>query len=94
MSIFQPANDARNGELSAREREVLVLIARGATNREIAATLHLSPHTVKGHASSLYRKLDAKNRAEAVQRAQRFGLEANPTDGSNPRQTGGIRHRR
>jgi DNA-binding NarL/FixJ family response regulator len=60
--------------LTGREREVLERIAGGATNREIAASLHLSPHTVKEHTSALYRKLDVRNRAEAVQRAQRLGL--------------------
>ncbi len=62
--------------LSTREREVLSLVATGATNREIAATLHLSPHTVKEHTSSLYRKLSVRNRAEAVHRAERLGLTA------------------
>ena len=51
-------------------------LASGATNREIAAHMHLSPHTVKEHVSSLYRKLGARNRAGAVQRAQRLGLLA------------------
>jgi len=60
--------------LSDRELEVLQLIATGATNREIAAELNLSPHTVKEHTSAVYRKLDVRNRAEAVQRAQRLGL--------------------
>ena len=60
--------------LTSREREVLASVARGATNREIAAELHLSPHTVKEHTSALYKKLDVRNRAEAVQRAQRLGL--------------------
>jgi two-component system response regulator DesR len=60
--------------LSDREREILLLIADGATNREIAAVLFLSPHTVKEHTSTLYRKLGARNRADAVQRAQRLGL--------------------
>ena len=49
----------------------------GATEeeaREIAERLFLSPHTVKEHTSSLYRKLGARNRAEAVQKAQRIGL--------------------
>ena len=49
-------------------------MASGATNREIAGSLHLSPHTVKEHTSSLFRKLDVRNRTEAVQRAQRVGL--------------------
>jgi DNA-binding NarL/FixJ family response regulator len=60
--------------LTEREGEILALIAGGATNREIAAALFLSPHTVKEHTSTLYRKLGARNRAEAVQRAQRLGL--------------------
>ena len=50
------------------------LIASGATNKEIAEQLYLSPHTVKEHTSALYRKLEARNRAEAVQRAERLGL--------------------
>ena len=76
MTVFQPQVDdaAAAGSLSAREREVLDLIARGATNREIAAALHLSPHTIHEHTSSLYRKLGARNRADAVQRAHRLGL--------------------
>lgn len=62
--------------LSAREREVLRLIAGGATNREIAAALQLSPHTVKQHASTTFRKLRARNRADAVRRGQQLGLLA------------------
>jgi two-component system response regulator DesR len=74
MTVFQPQVDTDAPPLSSREREVLDLIANGSTNREIAAALHLSPHTIKEHTSSLYRKLGARNRAEAVQRAQRLGL--------------------
>lgn len=62
--------------LSDREREVLGLMAAGSTNPEIAAALHLSPHTIKEHTSSLYRKLEVRNRTEAVQKAQRLGLLA------------------
>jgi two-component system response regulator DesR len=62
--------------LTEREREVLALIAEGATNAEIAKRLFLSPHTIKEHTSALYRKLGARNRAEAVQLAQRIGLLA------------------
>ena len=73
-TVFPPTDASPAPRLTQREQEVLDLIARGATNREIAATLFLSPHTVKEHSSSLYRKLDARNRAEAVVRAQRLGL--------------------
>ncbi len=76
MSIFEPGGEEPPAGLSAREREVMSLIATGATNGEIAARLFLSPHTVKEHTSSLYRKLGVRNRAEAVQRAQRLGLTA------------------
>jgi DNA-binding NarL/FixJ family response regulator len=75
-SVFQPGEGELPGGLSAREREVLTLIATGATNAEIAQRLFLSPHTVKEHTSALYRKLGARNRAEAVQLGQRIGLTA------------------
>jgi two-component system response regulator DesR len=53
---------------------VLELLATGATNREIAAQLHLGPDSVKKHAAALYRKLGVRNRTEAVQQAlQIFG---------------------
>jgi two-component system response regulator DesR len=74
MTMFSPTSEQPAPLLSEREREVLDLIAAGSTNREIATTLFLSPHTVKEHTSALYRKLQARNRAEAVQRAQRIGL--------------------
>jgi DNA-binding NarL/FixJ family response regulator len=62
--------------LSARQQEVLQLIAEGATNEEIAGRLYLSRHTVKQHTSALYRKLNARNRIHAVQTARRQGLLA------------------
>jgi DNA-binding NarL/FixJ family response regulator len=76
MTVFKPHEAPSGPPLSDREREVLDLIASGATNREIAGQLYLSPHTVKEHTSSLYRKLAVRNRAEAVQKAQRLGLLA------------------
>jgi two-component system response regulator DesR len=74
MTVFAPQDDRPTTELSSREHEVLDLIAEGSTNKEIAERLFLSPHTVKEHTSTLYRKLGVRNRAEAVQRAQRLGL--------------------
>jgi DNA-binding NarL/FixJ family response regulator len=76
MTMFAPKSDQPEPLLTEREREVLELIAAGSTNKEIAEELFLSPHTVKEHTSALYRKLRARNRAEAVQRAQRIGLLA------------------
>ena len=74
MTMFAAKADQPAPLLSPRERDVLALIAGGSTNREIAEDLYLSPHTVKEHTSALYRKLQARNRAEAVRRAQRIGL--------------------
>ena len=68
------AGDAVGERLTTREREVLELLADGATNREIAGRLVLSPHTVKEHTSALYRKLGVRNRAEAARRAHELGL--------------------
>ena len=76
MTTFAPKADQPEPMLTERERNVLDLIAAGSTNKEIAEQLFLSPHTVKEHTSVLYRKLNARNRAEAVQRAQRIGLLA------------------
>jgi DNA-binding NarL/FixJ family response regulator len=74
MTVFGRQDEGPATPLSDREREVLALIASGATNREIAERLYLSPHTVKEHASALYRKLGVKNRTEAARRAERLGL--------------------
>ena len=74
--VFASAPEGGEGGLSEREQEVLELIAHGATNRETAATLHLSPHTVKDHTRAIYRKLGVRNRAEAVRRARDLQLLA------------------
>jgi two-component system response regulator DesR len=74
MTVFRAHEAPQGPPLTEREREVLEAVASGATNREIAERLFLSPHTVKEHTSSLYRKLSVRNRAEAVQKAQRLGL--------------------
>jgi LuxR family maltose regulon positive regulatory protein len=60
--------------LSEREVEVLQLIAEGKTNREIASQLIVAPGTVKAHTASIYRKLDAKNRTEAVAIARQMNI--------------------
>lgn len=59
--------------LTAREREVLQLMAEGLPNRQIAARLHISPHTVKFHVASILAKLGASSRTEAVTLGARRG---------------------
>jgi DNA-binding NarL/FixJ family response regulator len=59
-------------KLTERERRLLALLSAGATNKEIAAKLHLSPDSFKKNASALYRKLGARNRTDAAQRAMEW----------------------
>jgi DNA-binding NarL/FixJ family response regulator len=61
-------------ELSDREREVLALIARGHSNTEIAARLHISGKTVRNHITNVFAKLDVADRSEAIARARAGGL--------------------
>jgi DNA-binding NarL/FixJ family response regulator len=65
-----PAED----ELTEREREVLSLLAAGASNREIGARLYLAEGTVKNHVSNILSKLHAANRTHAVSLAREQGL--------------------
>jgi LuxR family transcriptional regulator, maltose regulon positive regulatory protein len=62
------------GELTAREREVLGLLAEGLTNRQIAERLVVSEHTVHRHVTNLLRKLDLPSRTAAAAHAVRSGL--------------------
>jgi len=63
-----------DGELTAREREVLVLIAEGATNKEIAAKLVVSDNTARNHVSHILSKLGFSRRSEAAAYAVKKGL--------------------
>ena len=71
-------DEARQRELgiTARELEVLGLIAAGLSTREIAERLFVSENTVKTHSSRLFGKLDARRRTEAVRRGKELGLIA------------------
>jgi DNA-binding NarL/FixJ family response regulator len=60
--------------LTDREREVLVLVARGHSNAEIAEILFMSPATSKTHVSRLLMKLESRDRAQLVMRADEAGL--------------------
>jgi DNA-binding NarL/FixJ family response regulator len=77
-TAFKPAAPAEDAELAesltAREREVLSLLAEGLSNRLIAARLGISEHTAKFHVNSILGKLGASSRGEAVAQAARLGL--------------------
>lgn len=60
--------------LSDREREVLVMIAQGVPNKEIADKLHIAEGTVKNHVSNILEKLQVQNRTQAAELARRKGL--------------------
>ena len=68
-----PAASAPKESLTPRELEVLQLMARGLTNRQIARRLQISEHTVKFHAAAILGKINARSRAEAVARAIGLG---------------------
>ena len=60
--------------LTSRERQVLALVAEGATNREIGAQLFMAEKTASVHVSRILAKLDVRSRTEAAAVAHRFGL--------------------
>jgi DNA-binding NarL/FixJ family response regulator len=60
--------------LSDRELEVLRLIAKGASNKMIAGSLHISESTAKNHVANVFRKLDVSDRTEAVTLALQKGI--------------------
>jgi DNA-binding NarL/FixJ family response regulator len=68
------ASPATTTQLSERELDVLRLLARGATNREIADALTITPHTVKGHVEHILAKLGVSDRTQAAVRAIQVGL--------------------
>ncbi len=69
----QPQKQPEHG-LTAREQEVLVLIAKGVTLAEVAQALSISPHTAGDHVKNIYRKLNISSRAEATLEAARLGF--------------------
>ena len=78
-SALTPATARRSSpqlfeELTPRERDVLALLADGYSNRVIAERLGLSEHTVKFHLASIYGKLGASTRTEAVRRGLDLGI--------------------
>jgi pimeloyl-ACP methyl ester carboxylesterase/DNA-binding CsgD family transcriptional regulator len=77
LSADEPADEsAADGfsELTAREREILDCIARGLTNPQIAAGLHIAEKTVRNHVTSLFSKLGTEHRSQAIVIARKAGL--------------------
>jgi DNA-binding CsgD family transcriptional regulator len=74
VSRDQPTGERSEIELTPRERDVLALMAEGASNKAIARQLGISVHTAKFHVSSLLDKLDATGRTDAVAHAARRGV--------------------
>lgn len=74
QQLSQPARLSAAEILSTRELEVLRLMARGDANKEIALTLGISESTVKTHVQSIFQKLEANSRTEAVARAVALGI--------------------
>ncbi|GIE36912.1 DNA-binding response regulator [Actinoplanes italicus] len=74
LARVRPRSPGPAAKLSAREREVLALIAQGRTNREAAAALFITEATVKTHLLHIYAKLEVPDRAAAVSAAHRRGL--------------------
>ena len=74
-SLIFPSDEetSASGPLTDREAEVLALLAKGLANKQIAAALGISEHTIKFHVSSIYTKLNVTNRTEAVRAGLRSG---------------------
>lgn len=76
--VKRASRQPRYDVLTAREAEVLRLVARGKSTREIAADLVLSPATVERHTTSIYAKIEARGRADATAYAYTHGLVEEP----------------
>jgi pimeloyl-ACP methyl ester carboxylesterase/DNA-binding CsgD family transcriptional regulator len=77
MPVFQlPTSQPKFAALSVRERQVLAQIARGLSNDEIAALLHISEKTVRNHASNIFDKLGVWSRTQAMALARDHGFAA------------------
>jgi DNA-binding NarL/FixJ family response regulator len=69
--MLEETTDGSGGVLSARELEILLLAARGLSNREISESLHLAEATVRRHLANTYAKMEVNSRSEATRMALR-----------------------
>ena len=67
--MLEEAEDGAGGSLSARELEILLLAARGLSNRQIASSLHVAEATIKRHLANTYEKIGVGSRGEAAKKA-------------------------
>jgi DNA-binding CsgD family transcriptional regulator len=74
LAIVRPQTSESNLNLTPREKDVLLLLAEGASNKAIARQLGISVHTAKFHVGSLLEKFDATGRTDAVAHAARLGV--------------------
>jgi DNA-binding NarL/FixJ family response regulator len=81
QQITKPPDSSPFDSLTEREQDVLRQIARGQSNKEIAATLGLTEGTVKGYVSSIFLKLDVADRTQAALLAVRLGFVPNISEG-------------
>ena len=72
--LDRPSGDEDDRVITKREEEVLQLIADGCSTPEVATKLYISQKTVKNHLASIYQKLDARDRTQAVLQAVRMGI--------------------
>lgn len=71
-------------ELTEREREVVKYLEDGLTNKEIAAILNVTHHTIKAHISAVLRKLGCKNRTDAALYIQKLNLSIHHPNSKQP----------
>src|SRR4051794_21136379 len=74
VSVLEVARPLNERILTAREEELLQLIGEGLSTPEVAAQLYISTKTVKNHLASIFEKLDARDRTQAVVKAVRMGI--------------------
>ncbi len=67
-------NNLKHFNISKREHDVLILMAQGLSNQEVADKLFVSLNTIKTHSSKLFEKLNVQRRTQAVQEAKKLGL--------------------
>jgi DNA-binding NarL/FixJ family response regulator len=80
INLLERRRTPGNGTITRRQHEVLELLAKGYSNKQIATSLFLTEHTVKAHLHAMFAALNAANRTECVQIAERRGILANPDE--------------